>query len=97
MKAFSKGSEEKTWLEAKRSLPWAQTLVSEWRRFSLGLAVQGLGEPWVLKKPSGEEVAQLTIFYWGRGGGYAGPLGDTFFMEPDGKGGSEAFFLLICG
>lgn len=107
LKAFSKGSEEeKTWWEwfpefkeqLKGGSSWAQTLLSEWLRFSLGLAVRGLGEPWVQKKPSGEEAARLTIFFWGRGGGCAGPLGDTSSVEPDGKGtGAKSFFPLVVG
>lgn len=73
-------------------------MVSEWLRFSLGLAVRGLGEPWVQKKPSGDEAARLTIFFWGRGGGCAGPLGDTSSVEPDGKGtGANSFFPLMVG
>jgi hypothetical protein len=108
LKAFPKGSEEeKTWWERfpefkeqlKGGSSWAQTLVSEWLRFSLGLAVRGLGEPWVQKKPSGEEAARLTIFFWGRGGGCAGPPpGDTSSVEPDGKGtGAKSFFPLMVG
>lgn len=60
--------------------------------------MRGLGEPWVQKKPSGEEAARLTIFFWGRGGGCAGPLGDTSSVEPDGKGtGAKSFFPLMVG
>lgn len=77
---------------------WTQTLVSEWLRFSLGLAVLGLGEPWVQKKPSGEEAARLTNFFWGRGGGCRGPLGATSSAEPEGNGtGAKSFFPLLMG
>jgi len=64
----------------------------------LGLAVLGLGEPWVQKKPSGEEAARLTSFFWGRGGGCRGSPGDTSSVEPEGKGtGAKSFFLLLVG
>lgn len=51
---------------AKRRSSWAQTLVSEWLGFSLGLAICGLGEPWVQKKPSGEVAAWLTVLLLGQ-------------------------------
>lgn len=64
----------------------------------MGLAVLGLGDPWVQKKPSGEEAARLTNFFWGRGGGWRGPLGDTSSVEPEGKGtGAKSFFPLLVG
>lgn len=65
LKAFSKGpGEQKTWWEwfsefkeqLKGGSSPAQTLASEWLRFSLGLAVCCLGEAWVQKKPSGKRL-----------------------------------------
>lgn len=57
-----------------------------------------MGEPCVQKKPSGEEAARLTIFFWGSGGGCAGPLGDTSSVEPEGNGtGAKSFFPLVVG
>lgn len=64
----------------------------------MGLAVLGLGEPWVQKKPSGEEAARLTNFFWGSGGGWRGPPGDTSSVKPEGNGtGAKSFFPLLVG
>lgn len=99
LQVFSRDSEEEnvwwllpTWDEQLNGDSFrTQTLLSEWLMFSRGFMGFAFlpGEAGPQKKPSGDEIVLLTVFFCGRGGGCEGGHWDLSWMEPAGKGTEE--------